>query len=170
MSDGKQLNPRKLSHEVVMECEGRTVGKTRNETTVRLLGPGGTTFEIASDEGSYPHGGDASAPSPLALFSASLVTCLLVQVKQFAKRLRIDVRDVQAKARLHWVAEMEGRGPYVSRPVGFSIDLEVDSDAPTDEIIKLISAAKKGCFVEQTLARPNSIAHRLRVGDHWLEV
>ena len=169
-TDASQAKLRKLSHEVVMECEGRTVGKTRNETTVRLLGPGNTTFKIASDEGSYPHGGDASAPSPLALFSASLVTCLLVQVKQFAKRLKIEVRDVHAKARLHWVAETEGRGPYVSRPVGFSIDLEVDSDAPTDDIVSLIAAAKKGCFVEQTLAQSNDIAHRLKVGDHWLDV
>ena len=170
MTDVNQSNPRKLSHEVIMECEGRTVGKTRNEVTVRLLGAGGTTFEIASDEGSYPHGGDASAPSPLALFSAALVTCLLVQVKQFAKRLKIDIRDVQAQARLHWVAETEGRGPYVSHPVGFSIDLDIDSDAPTDEIVALIAAAKKGCFVEQTLAQANDIAHRLKVGDGWIDV
>lgn len=170
MTDATKSGARKLSHEVIMECEGYTVGKTRNETTVRLLGPGGTTFKIATDEGGYPHGGDATAPSPLALFSASLVTCLLVQVKQFAKRLKIEVRDVRAKARLHWVAETEGRGPYVSQPVGFSIDLEVDSDAATDEIIELIAAAKKGCFVEQTLAQPNVIAHRLKVGDSWLDV
>ncbi len=161
---------RKLSHEIIMECEGRTVGKTRNETKVTLLGPGGTTFEIATDEGSYPHGGDATAPSPLALFSASLVTCLMVQIKQFAKRLRIDVRDVHAKARLHWIAEVEGRGPYVSQPVGFSIDIDIDSDAPTADIRALVEAARKGCFVEQTLARANDIKHRLKVGDDWIDV
>ena len=170
MSENPTEGVRKLSHEVTMECEGRTVGRTRNETSVTLLGAGGTTFEIATDEGSFPHGGDASAPSPLALFSASLVTCLLVQVKQFARRMRIDIRDVHARARLQWIAETEGRAPYVSRPVGFSIDLDVDSDAPTDEIVALIAAAKQGCFVEQTLARPNIIAHRLKVGDGWIDV
>jgi uncharacterized OsmC-like protein len=170
MTDTPGGSPRRLSHEVIMECEGRTVGRTRNETVVTLLGQGGTRFEIATDEGSYPHGGDASAPSPLALFSASLVTCLMVQVKQFARRLKIEVRDVHARARLHWLAETEGRGPYVSRPVGFSIDLEIDSDAPTASIVELIAAAKQGCFVEQTLARPNTIAHRLKVGDGWIDV
>ena len=169
MSDSPQP-PRRLSHEIIMECEGRTVGKTRNETKVTLLGAGGTTFEIASDEGSYPHGGGATAPSPLALFSASLVTCLLVQIKQFARRLRIEVRDVNARARLHWIAEVEGRGPYVSQPVGFTIDLDIDSDAPTERITELIAAAKMGCFVEQTLARPNDIKHRLKVGDDWIDV
>lgn len=170
MAEREKPEGRRVSHEVVMECVGRTVGRTRNETTVRLLGAGGTTFEIATDEGSYPHGGDASAPSPLALFSAALVTCLMVQVKQFAKRLRLDVRDVRASARLHWIAEMEGRGPYESRPVGFSIDLEVDGEATTDELVRLIDAAKRGCFVEQTLARSNEITHRLKVGDDWIEV
>jgi uncharacterized OsmC-like protein len=170
MTDSAKPAARRLSHEVIMECDGRTVGRTRNETTVRLLGAGGTTFEIATDEGSYPHGGDASAPSPLALFSASLVTCLMVQIKQFAKRLKIDVRDVHAKARLHWIAEVEGRGPYVSQPVGFAIDIDVDSDASVADLIALIAAAKRGCFVEQTLTRSNTIAHRLKVGDDWIDV
>jgi uncharacterized OsmC-like protein len=170
MAEREGPEGRRLSHEVAMECFGRTVGQTRNETTVRLLGTGGTSFEIATDEGSYPHGGDASAPSPLALFSAALVTCLLVQVKQFAKRMRLDVQEVRASARLEWIAEMEGRGPYESRPVGFSIDLEIDGEATTDERVRLIDAARKGCFVEQTLARPNEIAHRLKVGDGWIDV
>ena len=161
--------PRKLSHEVVMEVEGHTVGRFRNETTVRLLGEGGGTFEIATDEGKFPHGGDGSAPPPLAYFAAALVTCLMVQVKAFARRMRIDIRGVRAFNRCQWRAEMEGRGPYVSHPVAFSIDLDIDSDASTEDLLRLIDAAKKGCFVEQTLAVSNDIRHRLKVGDGWVD-
>jgi len=103
--------PRKLSHEVVMEVEGHTVGRFRNETIVRLLGEGGGTFEIATDEGKFPHSGDGSAPPPLAYFAAALVTCLMVQVKAFARRMRIDIRDVKASNRCHWRADFDGRGP-----------------------------------------------------------
>ena len=34
----------------------------------------------------------------------------------------------------------------------------------------VIDAAKKGCFIDQTMAVANDVGHRLKVGDDWLEV
>jgi len=34
----------------------------------------------------------------------------------------------------------------------------------------LIAAAKKGCFIEQTLGQKNIINHKLRDGDSWVDV
>jgi hypothetical protein len=35
--------------------------------------------------------------------------------------------------------------------------------------LRLIEAAKRGYFVEQTLTRPNAIAHRLKDGEVWVD-
>ena len=43
----------------------------RNELTVDMISPLKETFELATDEGRF-HGGDATAPPPLALFIASI--------------------------------------------------------------------------------------------------
>ena len=34
----------------------------------------------------------------------------------------------------------------------------------------LINAAKKGCFLEQTLGQANTIRHRMKVDDGWVDV
>ncbi|WP_375589287.1 hypothetical protein ABWH89_20875 [Hoeflea alexandrii] len=68
MSDdpNKGMPPRA---QVRFDCLGQATGKMRNELSVHMKlpfeeGP----FELATDEGSF-HGGDASAPPPLALFT-----------------------------------------------------------------------------------------------------
>ena len=33
-----------------------------------------------------------------------------------------------------------------------------------------IEAAKKGCFIDQTLSVANDVSHRLKVGDDWVEI
>ena len=49
-------------------CTGTAVGKMRNALAVEMVRPFRETFQLASDEGPF-HGGDASAPPPLALFA-----------------------------------------------------------------------------------------------------
>jgi len=61
---------------VQFDCIGKATGKMRNDLTVHMKlpfeeGP----FEMATDEGSF-HGGDATAPPPLALFVAGLTGCI----------------------------------------------------------------------------------------------
>jgi hypothetical protein len=50
------------------------------------------------------------------------------------------------------------------------MDLTVDSDAPFEDIKRVIDAAKKGCFIESMMNEQNDIGHRLKVGDEWVAV
>lgn len=151
--------------DVIFEGVGRSSGKMRNDISVEwpMMKE---SFELATDEGPF-HGGDGTAPPPLALFTAALTGCLMTQIRAFSKRLNIDVRDVEVKARLHWEGEQEGDDPYVTNPVGFSLDVALDTDASAAEQHRLLDAAKKGCFLEQTLAKGLIVDHRLRIDDGW---
>ena len=53
--------------EVVFTCSGTAAGKMRNDLQVKMIEPMLEEFTLATDEGPF-HGGDATAPPPLALF------------------------------------------------------------------------------------------------------
>jgi uncharacterized OsmC-like protein len=154
--------------DVIFEGVGRSTGKMRNDISVTWPEMG-ESFELATDEGAF-HGGDGTAPPPLALFTAALTGCLMTQIRAFAKRLNTPIRDVEVKARMHWTGEQEGDDPYETAPVAFDLDVDIDSDASADELERLLNAAKKGCFIEQTLAKGLVVGHRLRVDDEWRDV
>ena len=158
----------KKNFEVVFEGVGRSSGKMRNDISVEwpMMKE---RFELATDEGPF-HGGDGTAPPPLALFTAALTGCLMTQIRAFAKRLDTPIRSVEVKARLHWTGEQEGDGPYETAPVAFDLDVDIDSDAPAEDLERLLECAKKGCFIEQTLAKGLVVGHRLKVGDEWRAV
>lgn len=151
--------------EVVFEGVGRSAGKMRNDISVEwpMMKE---RFELATDEGPF-HGGDGTAPPPLALFTAALTGCLMTQIRAFAKRLKIEIRSVEVKARLHWQGEQSGADPYVTEPVAFDLGVDIDSDASGADLHRLLAAAKIGCFIEQTLAKGLTVGHRLKVGDTW---
>lgn len=155
--------------DVIFECDAVNTGRMRTDMRARMVQPEQCTFDLATDEGAM-HGGDNSAPTPLMLFAGGLAACLMTQLRAFAKRLRVPVGEIRLSTRLHWVGRQRGREPYVSEPVRFSIDIEMASEAPLDDQKRLIEAAKKGCFVEQTLMRPNAVAHRLKADGGWIEV
>ena len=151
--------------DVIFEGVGRSSGKMRNDITVEwpMMKE---TFELATDEGPF-HGGDGTAPPPLALFTAALTGCLMTQIRAFAKRLDVPIRNVEVRARMHWAGEQQGDEPYETAPVAFDLDVDIDSDARADQLEQLLNAAKKGCFIEQTLAKGLTVGHRLKVGDDW---
>ena len=153
--------------EVIFEGVGRASGKMRNDISVSwpMMKE---SFELATDEGPF-HGGDGTAPPPLALFTAALTGCLMTQIRAFSKRLKIPIGTVEVKARLHWQGEQEGNDPYVTSPVGFDLDVDLDSTADTEDQQRLLQAAKKGCFIEQTLMQGLTVGHRLKVGADWHE-
>lgn len=68
------------------------------------------------------------------------------------------------------VFEGVGRDPYVTSPRNFNLDNEIDSPASEEELRSLIDAAKKGCFIEQTLAVSNTVTHRLKTDGGWIDV
>jgi len=158
----------KKNFEVIFEGVGRSSGKMRNDISVEwpMMKE---RFELATDEGPF-HGGDGTAPPPLALFTAALTGCLMTQIRAFAKRLDTPIRDVEVRARLHWTGEQEGDEPYETAPVAFDLDVDIDSDASPEALEHLLNCAKKGCFIEQTLARGLVVGHRLKVGDGWRAV
>ena len=151
--------------DVIFEGVGRSSGKMRNDISVEwpMMNE---SFELATDEGPF-HGGDGTAPPPLALFTAALTGCLMTQIRAFSKRLKIDIRGVEVRSRLHWEGEQEGNEPYVTHPVGFSLDVTLDTDADAEDQRRLLNAAKKGCFLEQTLAKGLIVDHRLNVDGSW---
>lgn len=156
----------KKTVDLVFEGVGTSSGKMRNDIVVDWPAQK-ERFTLATDEGPF-HGGDGTAPPPLALFTAALVGCLMTQIRAFARRLKVDMRGVTVKARLHWSCEQEGAAPYVSAPVGFDLDVEIDSDATPEALLALLDAAKKGCFIEQSLATGVTVGHRLKVGDTFV--
>ena len=155
---------------VTYEVSGKSVGKMRNEITGRQIEPSvEPEFHMATDEGGF-HGGEGTAPLPLAYFCTGLVACLMTQIRAFAKRMRIDLSGVDVKATIKWKAVSEGRGPYESAPVEFSLDVDMDSDASFEDQSRLLEAAKKGCFIEATLANPIPVRHRLRRDGEFISV
>lgn len=157
----------KKEFDVIFEGVGRSSGKMRNDISVSwpMMKE---SFELATDEGPF-HGGDGTAPPPLALFTAALTGCLMTQIRAFSKRLKIPIDGVEVGARLHWKGEQEGDEPYVTGPVGFHLDVDIDSTVGEAELRRLLDAAKKGCFLEQSLATGVVVGHRLKVGEDWKE-
>ena len=155
----------KKQFDVIFEGVGRSSGKMRNDISVTWPAQG-ESFELATDEGPF-HGGDGTAPPPLAHFCAALTGCLMTQIRAFSKRLRIPIRGVEVHTRLHWQGEQEGNEPYVTAPVEFDMDVDIDSDASQEDLERLLNAAKKGCFLEQTLLQGLTVGHRLKIGDEW---
>lgn len=154
---------------VQFDCNGRAVGKMRNELTVHMTLPFAEgPFELATDEGSF-HGGDASAPPPLALFVGGLTGCIMTQIRAFAKRMGVSLKDLDVETRVQWNWEAKGR-IYETAPHAFEIDVMIDSDDDPAKVVDLINAAKKGCFIEQTLGRENTIRHRMKTADGWVNV
>ncbi len=154
---------------VQFDCNGHATGKMRNELAVMMKlpfeeGP----FELATDEGSF-HGGDASAPPPLALFVGGLTGCIMTQIRAFAKRMGVSLTDLKVETRVQWNWEAKGR-IYETAPHSFEIDVMIESDDPDAKVAELIQAAKKGCFIEQTLGRSNTITHRMKTANGWVAV
>ncbi len=151
--------------DVIFEGKGVATGKMRNDISVEwpMMKE---SFELATDEGPF-HGGDGTAPPPLALFTAALTGCLMTQIRAFAKRLKTPVGTVTVSARLHWKGEQVGNDPYVTAPVSFTLDVDLDSDATTGQQRDLLAAATKGCFIERSLAEGVVVGHRLKLNNEW---
>ena len=155
--------------EVVLVSRATAVGKMRNEITVGFERGHEGPWELPTDEGGF-HGGDGTAPPPLAYFAAGFTGCIMTQIRAFSKRLDIPIDGLKVSARFAWEARQKGRDPYVSGPDGFGFDIEIDSKAPKEDLVRLVEAAKRGCFIDQTMAVANTVGHRLKIGDDWVAV
>jgi len=166
MSDKSILERDRM--QVQFDCRGTATGKMRNDLAVSMVQPLQESFEMATDEGPF-HGGDGTAPPPLALFVGGLTGCIMTQIRAFAKRLDVELNDLTVDVRVIWNWQKTGK-TYETGPESFEIDIDIDSPSDEAAIITLINAAKKGCFIEQTLAQPNVVRHRFNTPDGWREV
>lgn len=149
---------------------GQAVGKMRNEVTVvGELPAGNGTFDIATDEGAGL-GGDATAATPLHLFTAALTGCLMTQVRAFSRRLGVDLRDLRVEGTTSWRAEFGQDRTHDADCVGVEVDVYVDSPSSPEAVAALVRAARRACFVEQTLAPGVITGHRLHHDGAVLEV
>ena len=161
--------PAVIRGDVIFEAEGRNGGGFRNEVTVRRPnGLPGEVYELPTDEGPG-HGGGGTAPYPLAYFTSALTACVMVQLRAFARRLRIEVKDIAVNARCHWERRQLGSAPYVSAPVAFILDIELGPEVPEADQRRLLAAAEQGCFIEASL-KPGVVRHRLKLDGRWVEV
>jgi len=154
--------------DVVIEAKAKTAGTARNEVTIHSLFSD-TYWDMPTDEGPY-HGGESSAPPPLAYFVTGVVACLMTQIRAFSKRLKVPVDGVEVDARFHWQGEQTGRNPYSGKPQKIDLDIDIQSDCSAEDLIRLVEGAKEGCFAEQSIELAFPIGHRLKVGDDWVEV
>jgi uncharacterized OsmC-like protein len=154
--------------EVIFDAAGRNTAKFRNEIVVhkRLTHP--VSVELPTDEGPG-HGGDGAAPYPLAYFASGLTACVMTQLRAFSRRLGIPLGEFTVNARCHWQGRQRGREPYESAPVAFTLDIDLGDGASEEDRRRLIAAAAKGCFIEQSL-KPGLVKHRLKVSGGWVEV
>ena len=168
MSDNPNANmPAKA--QVRFDCHGVATGKMRNELTANMVLPFAEgPFEMASDEGSF-HGGDATAPPPLAMFVSALTGCIMTQMRAFAKRLGVTITDLEVDTQVVWDWTATGR-TYETAPHSFAIDVKLSSPDDEAKVREVIETAKKGCFLEQTLGVKNVITHRLKTDAGWVEV
>ena len=81
----------------------------------------------------------------------------------------VSLNDLNVETRVVWDWQAKGR-VYETAPHSFEIDVMIDSSDSEDRTIALIEAAKKGCFLEQTLGRTNTIRHRMKTAEGWIEV
>jgi uncharacterized OsmC-like protein len=158
----------KSRFDVIFEAEGVNRAKFRNDVKVHLRGPHAVSYDLPTDEGGI-HGGDATAPYPLAYFTSALTACVMTQIRAFSKRLDIPVASFSVKTRCHWQAQQRGNAPYDSEPVAFEMDVDIEGDIPEADKRRLLTAAQNGCFVEQSL-KPGLIRHRLKIGERWVDV
>jgi uncharacterized OsmC-like protein len=154
--------------DVVFDAAGRNARGFRNDVTVRRPhGPPGEVYDLPTDEGPG-HGGDSSAPYPLAYFTSALTACVMVQLRAFARRLKIELGEFTVNTRCHWERVQHGSAPYVSAPVAFTLDIDLGA-VPEAEQRRLLAAAEQGCFIEVAL-KPGIVRHRLRIGGEWIEI
>jgi uncharacterized OsmC-like protein len=165
-SSNSSIIDREKMH-VRFDCRGTASGEMRNDLAVSMVEPLQESFELATDEGPF-HGGDATAPPPLALFVGGLTGCIMTQIRAFSKGLGITLNDLQVDVRVVWNWQKTGK-TYVTAPQSFEIDIDIDSPDEEAAILTLIEAAKEGCFIEQTLKQPNVVKHRYKTASGWKE-
>jgi len=159
------MESRRTARRLEFACTGRAGHRMRIELDASMTSPSQTHFSFACDEG--PNlGGEGSAPTPLHLFIGALTGCLMTQMRNFAARMDVRLDNLTVDVRANWQFTPVGNA-YETRPDGIEVDVSIESPASEERIAALIAAARKGCFIEQTLSVPNVVTHRMMTPGGW---
>lgn len=123
----------------------------RDRAAVRMEQPSGSTFEIICDEGPYL-GGNHSAVSPLACYSASLAFCLLTQLSRYAsiKKLKVSKMRMSQETRFAMKGSV-AKGSFSGRGVEVVTHLDIESEESTEVIQRMIKVGEQSVFVHQSV-------------------
>lgn len=105
-------------------------------------------YEVRTDQPPQG-GGDGTAPTPYALFLASLATCAGVYVKGFCDNRGLDATGIELRLRM----EPDAAGNIET----FAIDIEVPDTFPEKYRDALVHVAEK-CAVKKTIQSPPRFA------------
>ena len=93
----------------------------------------------------------------------------MTQIRAFSKRLKIQIADLNVETKVTWNWKKVEK-IYETSPEKFEMDIYIDSSESLERVKALVQAAKKGCFIEQTLSQKNTINHKLKIEDKWIDL
>ena len=125
------------------------------------------TGRAIAEAGLHPAtGGDGLSLCSGDMLLEALVACAGVTVKAVATALQIPIREGRVSAE----GDLDFRGTLgvaKDAPVGFQairLRFDLDTDAPVEQIDKLITLTERYCVVFQTLNRPAALTVSRRTG------
>ena len=107
-------------------------------------------------------GGGDEFPPPLGYLSLALGWCALTQVTRIAEMRSITLDRVEAFVEMDWKSTGSlADGSARTGSEGIRIRFEIDSDAPADEIERMIVDAEAGCYVENLIRGGSTITSEI---------
>jgi hypothetical protein len=86
----------------------------------------------------------------------------MTKVPQYAAVLRVPLRKVTTKGQWGMHAEGAARaGTLQADPIGLDIEVELDSDAPAEDLARVVRTAECACY--STQAMQQEVPTRLKV-------
>ena len=86
-------------------------------------------------------GGTNAGPTPVEAFLGGLLSCLTISFQFSARRKGVPIDRIEG-----WIAANESR--YIEQ---ISVELQVWSSAPEEQVRELMARAEHGCFVSNVL-------------------
>jgi uncharacterized OsmC-like protein len=125
------------------------------------------TGRAIAEAGLHPAtGGDGLSLCSGDMLLEALVACAGVTLKAVSTALAIPIREGRVSAE----GDLDFRGTLgvaKDAPVGFRairLRFDLDTDAPPEQLEKLMSLTERYCVVYQTLSRPGALSVEHRVG------
>ena len=103
-------------------------------------------------------GGDSSAPTPFALFLASIGTCAGIYILGFCKQRNIPTENIRLRQSLEY-------DPMTRMIKRVNLDIDLPADFPERYAPALIKSAQL-CAVKKHLEQPPEFAIETHIGDN----